>query len=106
MIQKQLNKYTTMTIDNDGITIETVKIINAKNIKDFKRLSWRSYFNKNKKLFHYGTNVCEHCDDMDDVKYMNEANACLCFNCREAVGLEIIADEQWEDTKRSLMGVI
>ncbi len=94
MIKKQLNKNTTITIQN--FTTEIFTQIDNKY--------WETVIANNKKSFY--TNVCEHCDDMHDVKYMNEANACLCFNCRESVGLEIMADEQWEDTKRSLMGVI
>jgi hypothetical protein len=98
MIQKQLNKNTTIIINQNSTTICTT----IEN-KFWQKEMYTSRFGTQ---IIYKSNVCEHCDDMDDVKYMDEADACLCFNCREAVGLEIMADEQWEDTKRSLMGVI
>ena len=101
IIQKQLNKNTMMyALDN------TYKIFRIDTTLPDGRF-WSTGFDiKFKNPIFHKTNVCEHCDNMHDVKYMNEADACLCFNCREVVGLEIMADEQWEDTKRSLMGVI
>jgi uncharacterized protein YdeI (YjbR/CyaY-like superfamily) len=101
MIKKQLNKNTTITIHENNEAIITTTILN----NDIHKW-WTTGFRANRKALYHYTNVCEHCDDMNDVKYMNEAEACLCFNCRESVGLEIMADEQWEDTQRSLMGVI
>ena len=98
MIRKRLNKYTILYIQKEDYRIDTILPNNK---------FWCTVFSlKFKKPLFHRTNVCENCDDMHDVKYMNEADASLCFNCREVVGGEIISDEQWEDTKLSLMGVI
>jgi hypothetical protein len=99
MIKKQLNKNTTITIEPNSTTIKT-----CIGDKFWEKTQFIGSFGF--KQVTYKSNVCDDCDDTDDVKYMNEADACLCFQCREAVGLEIIAEEQWEETKRSLMGVI
>jgi len=104
IIQKQLNKNTMMyALDKKALNKKIFRIDTTLPDGRF----WSTGFDiKFKTLVFYKTNVCENCDDIDGVKYMDEAEACLCFNCRELVGLEIMADEQWEETKRSLMGVI
>lgn len=99
MFIKQLNKNTTITVEPRLTTIKT-------NIGDKFWERSQSIGAFGFKEVTYNSNVCDDCEDMDSVEYMGEADACLCYNCREVVGLEIMADMQWEKTKLSLMGPI
>jgi hypothetical protein len=80
---KQLNRFTKVFNDNDGyFRIEIIKYVNEK----LKR--WDSFYKvKNNKviLVDYYTNVCENCENMNNVKWNSINDKCVCLGCYKEI---------------------